>query len=94
MRETERRGALTFDVRERDHAAFNQGLQPRLRRSVWGSGCTSWYLNARGDNVSAWPGSTTEFWLRTRRMEADHYELDADPNPHTSLHSARDRVAG
>jgi cation diffusion facilitator CzcD-associated flavoprotein CzcO len=55
--------------------AFNGDLAPRLQRSVWASGCKSWYLDARGNNPTAWPGTTLEFWRRTRRVEVMDYDF-------------------
>jgi cation diffusion facilitator CzcD-associated flavoprotein CzcO len=46
----------------------NQELQKRLRRSVWVSGCASWYLDQKGNVPTMWPGFTWEFWFKTRRV--------------------------
>jgi cation diffusion facilitator CzcD-associated flavoprotein CzcO len=66
MRAMRRRVARSVQVRPETQRVFNQWLQPRLQRAVWGSGCRSWYLNAEGKNVALWPTFTFEFWLRTR----------------------------
>jgi len=42
---------------------------------VWLSGCTSWYLNAAGDNFSIWPASTMAYILRTLRFDAENHEF-------------------
>jgi hypothetical protein len=55
---------------------FNEWLQPRLQRTVWGSGCHSWYLNSDGKNVTLWPGFSFEFWLRTRLLNEAVLEFD------------------
>jgi cation diffusion facilitator CzcD-associated flavoprotein CzcO len=62
---------LRRDVQDR----FNQRLQERLAGTAWLSGCNSWYLDERGKNVSLWPGSSTGFWLQTRRFVPDDYRL-------------------
>ena len=54
---------------------FNQQLQPRLQKTVWASGCSSWYLDDRGNNGTAWPGFTFEFALKTRKVDVDDVEL-------------------
>jgi cation diffusion facilitator CzcD-associated flavoprotein CzcO len=79
MRLLERRGARTLDVRPPVQRRFNDHLQPRLSRSVWASGCASWYLDHRGKNSTLWPGFTFEYWLRTRRVRLAAYELDPPP---------------
>jgi cation diffusion facilitator CzcD-associated flavoprotein CzcO len=60
-------GAVT-DVRPDVAAAYNARLQRRLPGTVWGSGCSSWYLDAAGRNTTLWPGFTFEFRRRTRRF--------------------------
>ena len=75
----EARGARVFDVKPREQAAFNARVQERLSKTVWASGCRSWYLDARGKNTTLWPGVTAEYWLRTRRPSLAHFELDPEP---------------
>jgi cation diffusion facilitator CzcD-associated flavoprotein CzcO len=75
LRVLERNGLKYVDVRPDVQAAYNRGLQRRLRRAVWTvGGCRSWYLDAHGKNVTLWPGFTWRFWLLTRRFRARHYE--------------------
>lgn len=62
-----RRGG-SVEVREQAQRDFNTWLQKRLTRTVFASGCRSWYLTADGRNTQNWPGSTLEFRLRTRRL--------------------------
>jgi cation diffusion facilitator CzcD-associated flavoprotein CzcO len=64
-----RRGARTVEVTAGAQDRFNARLQARLKRTVWQrGGCWSWYQDDRGHNFTLWPGSTAEFWLRTRRV--------------------------
>ena len=76
LRELDRRGARAVDVRPAAQASFNAALQPRLERSVWQSGCKSWYLATSGKNTTLWPGFTIEFWLRTLRVDPDAYVFE------------------
>lgn len=43
-------------------------VQRRMARTVWATGCRSWYQSSDGRNDTLWPGSTVEYWLRTRRF--------------------------
>jgi cation diffusion facilitator CzcD-associated flavoprotein CzcO len=52
-----------------------EAIERRLADSVWNSGCRSWYLH-EGRNLALWPGSTVEYWWRTRRWRAGDYRLD------------------
>ena len=70
------RGAASAEVKEPAQRRFNRALQPRLHKSVWASGCQSWYLDAQGRNSTLWPGFTFEFWLRTRRLRAGDYRFE------------------
>jgi cation diffusion facilitator CzcD-associated flavoprotein CzcO len=61
----------TADAQER----FNAELHARLPRTVWATGCTSWYRRADGRITTLWPGSTLEFRRRTRRVAASDFEF-------------------
>ncbi len=63
------------DVRADAQARYNERLQERLGKTVWASGCTSWYKTRSGKNTMLWPGFTFEYRLRTRRFEPRDYEL-------------------
>jgi cation diffusion facilitator CzcD-associated flavoprotein CzcO len=49
--------------------SFVQEVARRSRHTVWASGCKSWYLDRFGNNGFLWPGSTVEYWWRTRRVD-------------------------
>jgi cation diffusion facilitator CzcD-associated flavoprotein CzcO len=70
-------GLRTLDVRPAVQAAFNATLRARLQRTVWASGCNSWYQTDDGRNPVLWPGFTVDYWLRTRRVELADYTLRA-----------------
>ncbi|HET7524608.1 MAG TPA: NAD(P)/FAD-dependent oxidoreductase [Burkholderiaceae bacterium] len=61
----------TSDAQQR----FNDELGQRLPRTVWATGCSSWYLNRSGRNTTLWPGSTLEFRRRTRRLLMRDFEF-------------------
>jgi cation diffusion facilitator CzcD-associated flavoprotein CzcO len=66
-------GIHALEVRRGVETAFNRKLQNRLSRTVWASGCKSWYLDRNGKNTTLWPGFTVEYWLRTRRFRLEDY---------------------
>lgn len=79
--------AATIEVRPEATAAFDEGLQKRMQKTVWKSGCQSWYLS-KVDNqrVSAlWPGWTFEFWAKTRRVDESAFVLRSEPEVVSSL---------
>ena len=48
-------------------------IQHKMKRTVWASGCKSWYQNADGHIDTLWPGYTWEYWLKTRRFQVTDY---------------------
>lgn len=78
-----RSGAATrLEVRPDVHARFQAELAQRLARSVWVSGCASWYQTASGRITNNWPGTQAEYVRRTRRVEPADYllgERSAEP---------------
>jgi cation diffusion facilitator CzcD-associated flavoprotein CzcO len=76
IRTIKKRGLKFVDVRRDVEKRYNERLQKRLARTVWNTGgCSSWYLTRSGKNTTAWPGFTFEFRLKTRRFDAESYEL-------------------
>jgi cation diffusion facilitator CzcD-associated flavoprotein CzcO len=75
----ERRRGQSVEVRAEAQRAYNGALEPRLDKSIWASGCQSWYLDAQGKNRTLWPGFTFEFWLRTRHLAFSALEFDRAP---------------
>jgi cation diffusion facilitator CzcD-associated flavoprotein CzcO len=66
-------GKRTLEVRPEVQAASYADVQRRLKKTVWASGCRSWYLTADGRNDALWPGSTLDYWRRTLRFDAGNY---------------------
>jgi cation diffusion facilitator CzcD-associated flavoprotein CzcO len=64
-----------FEVRPEVAAAYNAELQRKLPKTVWGSGCSSWYLDSEGRNLTLWPGFTFDFRRRTREFRAADFRL-------------------
>ena len=64
-------GMPVLEIRRGVERAYNKKIQKRLSRTVWASGCKSWYLDENGKNTTLWPGFTVEYWFRTRRFRLD-----------------------
>jgi cation diffusion facilitator CzcD-associated flavoprotein CzcO len=73
--QVEAAGGGPFEVRPEVAAAYNADLQRKLPGTVWGSGCSSWYLDREGRNLTLWPGFTFEFRRRTRRFRPADYVI-------------------
>jgi cation diffusion facilitator CzcD-associated flavoprotein CzcO len=77
LRQMREEGIAAMEIRRDVEAAFNRRLQQRLSRTVWASGCRSWYIDERGRNTTLWPGFTVEYWARTRRFRLEDYVIEA-----------------
>ncbi|HTO53835.1 MAG TPA: NAD(P)/FAD-dependent oxidoreductase [Myxococcota bacterium] len=77
--QTLRRRRLRFlDVLASAQARMTERLQGRMRRSVWSSGCHSWYMDEDGYNGTLWPYFTFQYWWRTRRLALGDFEAVAE----------------
>ena len=75
-----RRRLATVDVHRGAQQRFNDDLQRRMRRTVWTSGCNSWYLHAGGRNAALWPSFALAFRARTRRFDLHAYRVTPEPS--------------
>jgi cation diffusion facilitator CzcD-associated flavoprotein CzcO len=79
-----KRKLQAVEVQGEVQQAFEQEIQRKMQKTVWTSGCASWYLDANGRNTTLWPGFTFEFWCRTLHFDAQHYALLPCLSTHTS----------
>ncbi|HTU80646.1 MAG TPA: NAD(P)/FAD-dependent oxidoreductase [Candidatus Acidoferrales bacterium] len=70
-----RRSARAIDVDAGVQSRFNAELQRRMDRTVWKTGCGSWYLDASGKNTTLWPGFSFAFAAATRHVHEDRYRF-------------------
>ena len=66
-------GLRSLEVKPEASRAYNAELQRRLARTVWATGCKSWYLSSTGKNNTLWPGFTFQYRRITRRFDAGAY---------------------
>jgi hypothetical protein len=66
--------ARAIDLQPAVMRSFNADLQRRMHGTVWETGCSSWYQDERGRNVSLWPGFTFDFRKRTARFDPRRYQ--------------------
>lgn len=78
LKQARQSGASVVEVKREVQATYNQGLQQRLEKSVWVTGCKSWYQDKRSGKVTTlWPGFSTQYWSRARHFRADDYLMFA-----------------
>jgi cyclohexanone monooxygenase len=51
-----------------------------MRRTVWGSGCASWYQNEHGRNIAMWPDYTLAYRRQTRHFDTADYVIGRRPS--------------
>ncbi|MDQ5808039.1 MAG: NAD(P)/FAD-dependent oxidoreductase [Actinomycetota bacterium] len=71
------RGAATLEVRPEVQERYNAELDARMERTVWNTGCASWYIDATGRNATLWPDWTWRFRRRVARFDEADYVLSA-----------------
>jgi len=55
-------------------AGFVARIQDKIARTVWASGCKSWYIGASGKNSTIWPGFTVSYWFKTRKPDLSAFK--------------------
>ena len=64
-----------LDLKPQVLDAHDRAVQEKLQASVWQKGgCVSWYQDAKGRNVTLWPGFTFDYVAKTRDVKLDEYE--------------------
>ena len=75
IRELERANARTIELRPQAAAEFDRELRQALAGTVWHTGCTSWYVDEKGDNPNQWPWVASAYRRRTAELDRAAYEL-------------------
>ena len=50
------------------HQAYNQAVQRALKKTVWNSGCSSYFIDRNGNNSTNWPWTTWYMRWRLARL--------------------------
>ncbi|KAF2995306.1 hypothetical protein E8E14_004170 [Neopestalotiopsis sp. 37M] len=61
--------ASVVDLKPQAEADYTERLQKDLRKTVWNSGCQSWYIRSDGGkawNAMSYPWTQSYFWFRSR----------------------------
>ncbi len=83
-------GVAAVEPTRRAQDAWNEDLQRRMKRTVWNAGgCSSWYLDSHGRNVTLWPRTTYKFRQLTAEFDTENYEAV----PHRDAAADIDRKA-
>jgi hypothetical protein len=70
----------TVEVKADVQKRYNERIHAKLAKTIWSTGgCASWYQTRDGKNTTLWPGFTFEFRFKTRRFDAESYDLMPEP---------------
>jgi cation diffusion facilitator CzcD-associated flavoprotein CzcO len=75
LRELERTRARRIEIDAARAEAFDRELRAALARTVWHTGCTSWYVDEHGHDPNQWPWLWSTYRKRTERLEPGAYQL-------------------
>ena len=75
--ELRRAEARRIEVRRHAAEEFDRELRAALAGTVWHTGCTSWYVDAQGNDPNQWPWLWSTYRRRTGRIDRNAYELGA-----------------
>jgi cation diffusion facilitator CzcD-associated flavoprotein CzcO len=80
-----REGRVTsLEPRQDATLAFNMRLKEAAKKTVWTSGCKSWYLDSKG-NLLLWPWSFTQFRREMKQPDLADFQLHQPDRTATSL---------
>jgi cation diffusion facilitator CzcD-associated flavoprotein CzcO len=68
-------GLAWLDVRPDVQDRFTSWVAAASRKSVWETGCHSWYTTASGRNTNNWPDHTFLYRHRVRRFDVAAYRV-------------------
>ena len=82
LRQMRSDGVAAVEPTRESQQAWNDDIQRRMKRTVWSAGgCSSWYLDAHGRNVTLWPRTTFTFRRLTSQFDKDAYRAVRRPAP-------------
>jgi len=70
---------------------FSAEVARRMTKTVWASGCSSWYQNEAGRNIAMWPDYTPVYRRRTRRFDPTDYVMRPRRTDHAAVASSAER---
>ncbi len=75
LRELDRADAGRIAVRPAAFEAFDREVRQALAGTVWHTGCTSWYVDADGNDPSQWPWLWSTYRRRTAELSQGAYAI-------------------
>ncbi|HTM19204.1 MAG TPA: NAD(P)/FAD-dependent oxidoreductase [Kofleriaceae bacterium] len=73
LRQMDRRGLRSIDVRAEVHARWLRAVERDLADTAWAQVDDSWYRHESGRITNNWPRSTLAYYFRTRRADMSDF---------------------
>jgi len=67
------KGIPAIELRPEAQQKAYRRIQQKMKKTVWVSGCRSWYQSADGRIDTLWPATTVSYWWQTRRFRPGDY---------------------
>ncbi len=64
-----------LDVNEMMEEKYNKEVQQKFGKTVWGSGCKSWYLNKKGKNTTLLPELPSAYRRKIKKIRKEDFEI-------------------
>jgi cation diffusion facilitator CzcD-associated flavoprotein CzcO len=74
-------GAGVVEPREDTFRAYVAEIDAKMKKTVWSTGCKSWYRDSTGRISTLWPDWTWRFRRESRDFDPSEYRMAAAPAP-------------
>ena len=63
----------SIEVKNESLKRYNHDIQLKLKDTVWASGCSSWYLDKHGKNITLYPEHGRSFKKQLSKIEMNDF---------------------
>ena len=74
LKKMEKEDAKVIEIKNDEYENYTSRLQKNFSHTVW-TGCSSWYVDAKGYNSTNWPGFTISYRWLTKTKSLDAYRF-------------------
>ena len=94
LRQARRKRLATIEINPGVTARFNERVQVALRGSVYEGGCSSYFIDKNGRNITAWPWTTFEMRRRFRHFNLRDYLVTQQQAAGSGVASSGTHISG
>ena len=90
LKHMKERKLAALDLKHDVQKTFNEGIQAKMQKTTWMSGCDSWYLTEDGKNTTLWPGYSWQYRMQSRHFDHSIYRSVRRQDAQPVLNSVND----